>query len=153
MEDICEVCKKPAAFSCSCGDSLRFCSSDFFQVHRLAEGDHNPIDLAIQRQEISQKLISTIENLNKLKSQVVSKSNQLVHQIQFIATKKLSLIKKYIDTCIQASKARDFDVKKMIEEFQNIKIKQTDSEKFEKILEKNFSFFKDDERIESEPEK
>ena len=147
MEDICETCKKPAEVSCYCNNSLRLCLKDYLFIHKEIIGDHKPIDLAQRRQEFKQKFIPTIENLYKIKSQIISKSSQLIQIIQLIATKKLSIIKKLIIGCESTSKAWDFDTEKSLKNYQNIETRETDLEMFIKIANDYFSIFKDDNEI------
>ena len=47
MEDICLECKNLAEVSCSCDNSLRFCSKDYLFIHKPTKGVHEPIELLI----------------------------------------------------------------------------------------------------------
>ena len=145
MEDICVVCKKSAEVSCCCDTTLRFCYKDFFIVHKNIEGTHLHIDL--ETMKTYKKLFFTFENLNKVKSQIISKSKQLIHIIHFIATKKLSIVEKHIEACVQASKSKDFDFEEIFKEYENIHLQETDSASFKKLTNKNFSIFKDNNEI------
>ena len=97
MESICKVCKNSAEVCCSCDHSLKFCYKDYFKVHKRTRGTHEPIDLEVMN--LSKKFMLRIENLKNMKSQVISKSTQLINLIQYIATKKLSFIDQTIDAC------------------------------------------------------
>ena len=143
MEDICITCKKPAEVACSCDNTLRFCYKDFFEVHKYTQGTHLNIDLDTMKH--NKKLIFTIENLNRVKSQIISNSNKLIHIIDFIATKKITIIKKCIDACIQVSKSKDLE--KIFKHYENIHIQETDLGSFEKKTNKIFSLFKDNYKI------
>ena len=147
MEDICEVCQKSAEITCSCDTSVRYCSKDYVFVHKLSRENHIPIELSKRRQEIYQKFISTIKTLNEVKFQIINKSDQLVHIIQLITSKKISLIKKIIDACVNASKSKNLDTEKMFKSYQNIEFKQSDLESFVQISTKNFLIFKNDNEI------
>ena len=138
MKDICEVCKKPAVICCSCDYSLRFCFKDCFQAHQFTKGDHKGIDLATRRKEINEKFICAIENLNNLKSKIISRSKLLIQTVQLITSKNLSMIEKYIYTCEDCLKSRDLDIEKMFEGYQNFKIQELDLKNFEKIVDQNF---------------
>ena len=92
MEDICEVCKKPVQVFCSCETSYLYCYQDFFGVHQKGKGKHNEIDLPTKRQEINQKFVSIIENLKKVKIEIISRSNELINIIQVITKSRLSCI-------------------------------------------------------------
>ena len=94
MKDICEICKMIAQVSCSCNNYHRFCLRDYLFTHNRIEGSHIPINLALRKEEISQKFNSTIKNLKLVKSKIISKTNQLIHIIQLIATQQISIIKK-----------------------------------------------------------
>ena len=138
MEDICNECTKSAKVSCCCNNLLRFCSDCYLFAHKKFKGIHEPLDLKILK--INQKLNSTLEGLYKVKSQLVSKSNQLIDIIKLITTKKLSLIEKYIETCIQASET---DTENLFKDYQNMKIREAELEEFRQIANKNLLFFKD----------
>ena len=145
MEDICRVCKTSAKVCCSCNYLLRFCYEDFFKVHLKVKGTHNPI--AIETLTLQKKFIFTIEHLEKLKSEIISKSNQLIDIIQSITTKKISFIKKCIDSCETISKITDVDNEKMLKEYENIQIKETDINSFLKIVKKTFSIFNEENEL------
>ena len=141
MEIPCELCLKVADVTCSCDSSLRFCYKDFFKVHKITKGTHEPVEL--EKQRINENFISVIENLSKLKSRVISKSNELIKIIQLIATKKISLIKKILDSCEKVL----LNDEKLGKEYENLQIQESDLTSFLKIMNKSFSFFKNDNEI------
>ena len=94
MEYICKVCKKAADVYCSCNISHQYCYRDFVELHQKNNGIHSGIDIAPRRKEIKQIFISTIENLNKVKKEIISRSNEMIENIQIITKSKLSCIKK-----------------------------------------------------------
>ena len=112
---------------------------------------HNANNLPVMK--LNHKLISTISTLNRVKSKVISKSNLFIHIIQLIATKKLSIIQKSIDTCENASKKREFEYEKLLKDYENIQLRESDLESFVQMINKNFSIFNDEnETFESNPE-
>ena len=144
MEDICIECKKFAKVSCSCDNALRFCSDCYLFVHKNTQGNHDPIKIDKIRKEITQKIHSKIQNLYKIKSQVISKSYQLINMIQNIATKQLSFIKKKIDAWEKDLNSR---VERMPIEYENIEFTESDLKLFEQTVTKIFSIFKDNNEI------
>ena len=70
MEDICLECKNLAEVSCSCDNSLRFCSKDYLFIHKPTKGVHEPIELLINKEVDIESLVK-IEN----KSDSVSNEN------------------------------------------------------------------------------
>ena len=147
MEDICTICKKLADFSCTCDNSLRFCSNDYDLIHINIEGHHQAIDLRKKRQEINQKFNSIIESLHKLKSEIVKRSNQFIRIIQLIVMIKLSSLKKNIDACKNSLKKQAILTDNFIQEFQNMKLFEPDFKTFIKITAKNFTLSKDESEV------
>ena len=147
MEDICKECKEPAKASCSCDNSLRFCLQHYAFIHKAVEGNHDPIDLDKRRKELKENFISAIRGLYKVKSQVITKSNQLIQIVQFIATKELSMLKEYIKICKKASESKELDADKMLEDYQNIEIPSLISENFMEAVLNNFLLYKNDNKI------
>ena len=147
MEDICEVCKKPVQVFCSCETSYLYCYQDFFGVHQKGKGKHNEIDLPTKRQEINQKFVSIIENLKKVKIEIISRSNELINIIQVITKSRLSCIEKYIDSCYNDFKNKGMDFDKINKDYQSIETREANIESFMKITAKNFSILKDDDEI------
>ena len=86
-----------------------FVMSIFFKIHKKVKGNHQDIDL--EKINLKKNFIIAIENLNEFKSQIISKSNQMIQIIEFIATDKLSIIKKCIDTFNQALKNKEHNFK------------------------------------------
>ena len=82
MEDICTECKQVAVFSCSCDNALRFCLKCFLFVHKNTQGNHDPLKLDEKSKEITQKINSKIQTLYKIKSRIISESNQLIKIIK-----------------------------------------------------------------------
>ena len=146
MEDICTECKKFAEFFCSCDNSLKFCSKCHLFVHKNTQGNHDPINSDKIRKEINSK----IQNLFELKSQVISKSYQLINIIQNIASKNIFFIEKRIDAYKKDLKNR---IEKMLKEYESIEIQESDLKLFEQIVTKIFSFFKDNEIFDYEEKK
>ena len=144
MKDICIECKQFAKVCCSCDNVLRFCFDCYLFVHKNTQGNHNPIKKDKIRKEITQKIHSKIQNLYKIKSQVISKSYQLINMIQNIATKQLSFIKKQIDAWEKNLNNR---IERMPEEYENIEFTESDLKLFEQIITKIFSIFKDNNEI------
>ena len=68
--------------------------SIFFKIHKKVKGNHQDIDL--EKINLKKNFIIAIENLNEFKSQIISKSNQMIQIIEFIATDKLSIIKRVL---------------------------------------------------------
>ena len=122
MEYICEVCRKTAEVFCSCDTSLQYCYGDFDNFHQKTQGEHNAIKITSRRQEINQKFVSTIENLDKVKMEIITRSNELIHSIQIVTKSKLFSIKKYIGCCKKALKSCELDAEKVFKDFENIKI-------------------------------
>ena len=77
MENICETCNKSGEVYCVCDNSLRFCLKDNLFLHKPIERNHESI-------ELSTKSIHCNEKSKKVKSQIISKSNQLIGIIQLI---------------------------------------------------------------------
>ena len=143
-----------AQVSCSCNNYHRFCLRDYLFTHNRIEGSHIPINLALRKEEISQKFNSTIKNLKLVKSKIISKTNQLIHIIQLIATQQISIIKKNIVGCKKILKSSKLDSEKIFKDYENIDIREVDLEPFVHIVTKNFSFFKEvNEIIESDNNK
>ena len=144
MKDICIECKQFAKVCCSCDNVLRFCFDCYLFVHKNTQGNHNPIKIDKIRKEITQKIHSKIQNLYKIKSQVISKSYQLINMIQNIATKQLSFIKKKIDAWEKDLNSR---VERMPREYENIEFTESDLKLFEQTVTKIFLIFKDNNEI------
>ena len=78
----------------------------------------------------------------------------MIQIITLIASKNVSIIEEYINACIWASKSKGIDIEKILKEYENIHIQETDLVSFEKIVNENFSIFKDyNEIIDPEKEK
>ena len=142
MEYICEVCKKAAEVFCSCDTSHQYCYRDFLNVHQKTKGEHNGIDIVTRIEEINQNFIATIKNLEKVKKEIISRSNEMIQIIQIITKSKLSSIEKYIDCCAGALKKRKLDTEKIYKDYQNIETREFNLETFQQITIKNFSIFK-----------
>ena len=147
MENICIVCKEPAKVFCSCDTSRLYCYKDFLNSHESTIGLHKKIDIASKRQELNQKFISTIQNLHKTKTKVISRSNKLINIIQLVAKSKLSSIEKYIDCCNNSLKYKDLNAEKFFNDYKNIETWESDLESFIQIVTKSFSFYNNDNEI------
>ena len=141
MEETCVNCPKPSNLTCSCNNSLRFCYNCYLFLHKKTEGNHEPIDLSIMKQEINNKFNSITENLKKTMRHVISKSNQLINLIQLITKKKLSVIKKYINACETGLKIGKIDIENMLKDYDNIEVQENEFESFVDIVNENFSIF------------
>ena len=86
MENICLVCKKSADFSCTCDDSLKFCSKDYLLCHNENKRNHQPIDLETSRQEILLKNDCKIieNNPEKVSNKFKYKSTKFPKNLQEI---------------------------------------------------------------------
>ena len=147
MEDKCEVCENSAEVSCFCDSSLRFCREDFSNVHKKVGGNHESIELTDLRKEMNIKFVNPIENLKKVKKEIISKSNDLILIIQIIAKSKLALIKKYADCCKKALKHTEADAEKKFKLSEKIKIEDSELKFFIKHAKKNLSISGDDNKI------
>ena len=127
--------------------SHRYCYKDFVKVHQKTKGEHNEIDIATRRQEIKQKFVSTIENLDKVKREVISRSNELFRFIQIVKKSTLDIIQNYIDSCYKNLNSAELDTEKIFKDFQNIKLQESDLESFTQIAAKNFSILQNDNEI------
>ena len=95
------------------------------------------------------KVISIIENLNKVKFQVIFKSKQLIDIIQMIATIKLSFIQKTIDFYEIFLKTGELNEQMLnqFKQYENIEILNIDLDSFIRTANKSFSIFNGDTEI------
>ena len=147
MDYICKVCNGVAEVFCSCDTSDQYCYRDFVRVHQKTKGEHNEIDLVSRREEISQKFISTMNNLKKVKKKIISRSNELIQIIKVITKSKLSSIDSYIDCCNNIFKSRELDTEKMFKDYQNIETREANLESFVQITTQKLAIFKDNQEI------
>ena len=106
---------------CSCDSSHQYYYKDSVNVHLKTIGEHNGIDIATRKQEIYQKLNVTIENLNKAKMEILSRSNELIHIIKIFTKSKLFRIKKYIDCCNDCFKNKELDTENILKTIKVLK--------------------------------
>ena len=146
MKELCLYCKKPADVSCSCDISLRFCYKDYSLNHE-SKGNHTCIDLAKRTQEINERLKSSLENLNKAKARIISKSNQLSHIVQLLTKNLLSVINQSIEDCESSLKTIDLsvDLKTFFKEYEKIQFQEVDIRPFAEIASQNLLLTNNDE--------
>ena len=99
------------------------------------------------KEEINKKFISTIEGLQKLSTEIILRSNQLIAIINEITKSKLVFIKSQIDCCNIALKNNENNIKKKFKDYENFYFQQANFDNFEKITEQNFLIFKKSEEI------
>ena len=148
MENICGICKeKLADVVCYCDNSSLFCFQDYVEIHLFTEGQHKPVKWAMLKEEINKKFISTIEGLQKLSTEIILRSNQLIAIINEITKSKLVFIKSQIDCCNIALRNNENNIKKKFKDYENFYFQQANFDNFEKITEQNFLIFKKSEEI------
>ena len=94
----------------SSNTSLRSNTIDSQKIHRNTEGYPNTTKQTERKQEINKIFACTIENLKKVRIEVISRSTELINIIETITKLKLSIIFKNLQKLItiQISKLYSF---------------------------------------------
>ena len=125
----------------SSNTSLRSNTIDSQKIHRNTEGYPNTTKQTERKQEINKIFACTIENLKKVRIEVISRSTELINIIETITKLKLSIIKTHQDECNNALKKFIENDTEKLKDFQNIQFTDSRLESLEQIAKKKFSFF------------
>jgi hypothetical protein len=125
----------------SSNTSLRSNTTDFQKIHKNTEGYPNTTKQTERKQEINKIFACTIENLKKVRIEVISRSTELINIIETITKLKLSIIKTHQDECNNALKKFIENDTEKLKDFQNIQFTDSRLESLEQIAKKKFYIF------------
>ena len=135
MEDICRICRERADVTCKCNKDIRFCLKCMVNHLEAEKGQHKALYLSVLRTELYNKCKSNLEKIDQVKSSIIRRSKDMIRVILQITNTQLSKILNNYNQIKKIFKSNRFsdEITKMVEEYGNIEIKESELNDFTEI--------------------